>query len=243
MAKVVPVSSPEVAEAAKILENVFRAVNIALANEMKLVLDRMGIDVWEVIEAAKTKPFGFMPFYPGPGLGGHCIPLDPFYLTWKAAEHGTWARFIELAGEINTSMPQHVVERTSRALNRHGKSLRGSKALVLGLSYKADIDDDRESPSFEIIERLRAAGAEVAYCDPYIPVARPGREHDLRLSSVPCTAEEFARHDVLVVSTAHTDFKNAALYARAKLVVDTRNLMAPLGLGRPGAPGPEVYRA
>ena len=146
MAKVVPVSSPEVAEAAKILENVFRAVNIALANEMKLVLDRMGIDVWEVIEAAKTKPFGFMPFYPGPGLGGHCIPLDPFYLTWKAAEHGAWARFIELAGEINTSMPHHVVDRTARALNRHGKSLKGSKALVLGLSYKADIDDDRESP-------------------------------------------------------------------------------------------------
>jgi UDP-N-acetyl-D-glucosamine dehydrogenase len=243
MAKVVPVSSPEVAEAAKILENVFRAVNIALANEMKLVLDRMGIDVWEVIEAAKTKPFGFMPFYPGPGLGGHCIPLDPFYLTWKAAEHGIWARFIELAGEINTSMPQHVVERTARALNRHGKSLRGAKALVLGLSYKADIDDDRESPSFEIIERLRAAGAEVAYCDPYIPVARPGREHDIRLSSVPCTAEEFARHDVLVVSTSHSDFKERALYAGARLVVDTRNLMAPLGLGGPGAPGPEVYRA
>jgi UDP-N-acetyl-D-glucosamine dehydrogenase len=243
MAKVVPVSSPEVAEAAKILENVFRAVNIALANEMKLVLDRMGIDVWEVIEAAKTKPFGFMPFYPGPGLGGHCIPLDPFYLTWKAAEHGVWARFIELAGEINTSMPHHVVDRTARALNRHGKSLKGSKALVLGLSYKADIDDDRESPSFEIIERLRAAGAEVAYCDPYIPVARPGREHDIGLSSVPCTPEEFARHDVLVVSTAHSDFRVAALYAGARLVVDTRNLMAPLGLGGPGAPGPEVYRA
>jgi UDP-N-acetyl-D-glucosamine dehydrogenase len=243
MAKVVPVSSPEVAEAAKILENVFRAVNIALANEMKLVLDRMGIDVWEVIEAAKTKPFGFMPFYPGPGLGGHCIPLDPFYLTWKAAEHGAWARFIELAGEINTSMPHHVVDRTARALNRHGKSLKGSRALVLGLSYKADIDDDRESPSFEIIEHLRAAGAEVAYCDPYIPVARPGREHDIGLSSVPCTAEEFARHDVLVVSTAHSDFKDEALYAGVKLVVDTRNLMAPLGLGRPGAPGPEVFRA
>jgi len=243
MAKVVPVSSPEVAEAAKILENVFRAVNIALANEMKLVLDRMGIDVWEVIEAAKTKPFGFMPFYPGPGLGGHCIPLDPFYLTWKAAEHGVWARFIELAGEINTSMPHHVVDRTALALNRHGKSLKGSKALVLGLSYKADIDDDRESPSFEIIERLRAAGAEVAYCDPYIPVARRGREHDLRLSSVPCTPEEFARHDVLVVSTAHSNFKDEALYAGVKLVVDTRNLMAPLGLGRPGAPGPEVFRA
>jgi UDP-N-acetyl-D-glucosamine dehydrogenase len=243
LAKVVPVSSPEVAEAAKILENVFRAVNIALANEMKLVLDQMGIDVWEVIEAAKTKPFGFMPFYPGPGLGGHCIPLDPFYLTWKAAEHGVWARFIELAGEINTSMPHHVVDRTARALNRHGKSLKGSKVLVLGLSYKADIDDDRESPSFEIIERLRASGTEVAYCDPYIPVARPGREHDLRLSSVPCTAEEFARHDVLVVATAHSDFGHRELFAGVKLVVDTRNLMAPLGLGGPGASGPEVFRA
>jgi UDP-N-acetyl-D-glucosamine dehydrogenase len=243
VAQVVPVSSPEVAEAAKILENVFRAVNIALANEMKLVLDRMGINVWEVIEAARTKPFGFMPFYPGPGLGGHCIPLDPFYLTWKAAEHGAWARFIELAGVINTSMPEHVVETTARALNRHRRSLRGSRALVLGLSYKADIDDDRESPSFEIIERLRAAGAEVAYCDPYIPVARPGREHDIRLSSVPCTPEEFARHDVLVVSTAHSDFKDARLYAGARLVVDTRNLMAPLGLGAEGSPGPEVVRA
>jgi UDP-N-acetyl-D-glucosamine dehydrogenase len=241
---VVPVSSPEVAEAAKILENVFRAVNIALANEMKIVLDQMGINVWEVIEAAKTKPFGFMPFYPGPGLGGHCIPLDPFYLTWKAAEHGAWARFIELAGEINTSMPQHVVERTARALNRHGRSLKGSKVLVLGLSYKADIDDDRESPSFEIIERLRAAGAEVAYCDPYIPVARAGREHDIGLSSVPCSAEEFGRHDVLLVSTAHGDFKDASLYTGVKLVVDTRNLMAPLGFtGAPGAPGPEVFRA
>jgi UDP-N-acetyl-D-glucosamine dehydrogenase len=241
--RVVPVSSPEVAEAAKLLENIFRAVNIALANEMKLVLDRMGIDVWEVIEAAKTKPFGFMPFYPGPGLGGHCIPLDPFYLAWKAAEHGVWARFIELAGEINTSMPQHVVERTARALNRQGRSLKGSRVLVLGLSYKADIDDDRESPSFEIIERLRAAGAEVAYCDPYIPVARPGREHDIRLASVPCTAEEFARHDALVVSTAHSDFRDPALYRDARLVVDTRNLMAPLGLGAPGVPGPEVFRA
>jgi UDP-N-acetyl-D-glucosamine dehydrogenase len=242
IAKVVPVSSPEVAEAAKILENVFRAVNIALANEMKVVLDKMGINVWEVIEAAKTKPFGFMPFYPGPGLGGHCIPLDPFYLTWKAAEHGAWARFIELAGEINTAMPEYVLERTARALNRHGKSLKGSRALVLGLSYKADIDDDRESPSFEIIEKLREAGAEVAYCDPYIPAARPGREHDIRLSSVACTAEEFARHDVLVVSTAHSDFKDAALYAGVKLVVDTRNLMAPLGRGTE-TPGPDVVRA
>jgi UDP-N-acetyl-D-glucosamine dehydrogenase len=241
VAKVVPVSSPEVAEAAKILENVFRAVNIALANEMKLVLDRMGIDVWEVIEAAKTKPFGFMPFYPGPGLGGHCIPLDPFYLTWKAAEHGVWARFIELAGEINTGMPHHVVDRVARALNRHGKSLKGSSVLVLGLSYKADIDDDRESPSFEILELLAAGGAAVAYCDPYIPVARPGRAHDIGLASVPCTADEFARYDAIVVSTAHTDFREAALFSRAKLVVDTRNLVASLGL--PSGSGPEVVGA
>jgi UDP-N-acetyl-D-glucosamine dehydrogenase len=241
--RVVPVSSPEVAEAAKLLENIFRAVNIALANEMKLVLDRMGINVWEVIEAANTKPFGFMPFYPGPGLGGHCIPLDPFYLTWKAAEYGVWARFIELAGEVNTAMPSYVVDRTARALNRHGKSLRGARVLVLGLSYKADIDDDRESPSFEIIERLREEGAIVAYCDPYIPVARPGREHDIGLSSVPCTAEEFARHDALVVSTAHSEFKDPALYRDARIVIDTRNLMAPMGYGGSGVEGPDVVRA
>ena len=235
-----PVSSPEIAEAAKLLENIFRGVNIALANEMKVVLDRMGINVWEVIEAAKTKPFGFMPFYPGPGLGGHCIPLDPFYLTWKAAEHGVWARFIELAGEVNTSMPHYVVDRTARALNRHGRSLKGSRVLVLGLSYKADIDDDRESPSFEIIELLRAEGAAVAYCDPYIPVARPGREHDIQLSSVPCTGEEFGRYDAIVVSTAHGDFKDPELYRSARLVVDSRNLLAPLGLGESG---PDVVRA
>jgi UDP-N-acetyl-D-glucosamine dehydrogenase len=240
---VVPVSAPEVAEAAKLLENIFRAVNIALANEMKLVLDRMGVNVWEVIDAARTKPFGFMPFYPGPGLGGHCIPLDPFYLTWKAAEYGIWARFIELAGDVNTAMPDYVVDRTAKALNRHGKSLKGSRALVLGLSYKADIDDDRESPSFEIIERLQEQGANVAYCDPYIPVARPGRDHDLGLASVPCTAEEFARHDVLVVSTAHSDFRDPALYRGVRLVVDTRNLMASV-TGRAGlGDGPEIVRA
>ena len=240
---VVPVSSPEVAEAAKLLENIFRAVNIALANEMKLVLERMGIDVWEVIEAAKTKPFGFMPFYPGPGLGGHCIPLDPFYLAWKAAEHGVWARFIELAGEVNTSMPHYVVDRTARALNGHGRSLKGARVLVLGLSYKADIDDDRESPSFEIIELLREAGAEVSYCDPYIPVARPGRAHDIGLCSVACSAEEFARHDAVVVSTAHSDFRRRELFQSVRLVVDTRNLLAPLGFGLPGQAGPEVVRA
>ena len=186
--RVVPVSSAEVAESAKLLENIFRAVNIALVNEMKVVFDRMGIDVWEVIEAAKTKPFGFMPFYPGPGLGGHCIPLDPFYLTWKAAEYGMWARFIELAGEINTSMPRYVVDRTVEAVNQSGKSIVGAKVLVLGLSYKADIDDDRESPSFELIELLQERGAVVSYCDPYVPVARRGRKHDLGLQSVPCTA-------------------------------------------------------
>jgi UDP-N-acetyl-D-glucosamine dehydrogenase len=240
VAEVVPVSSPEIAEAAKLLENIFRSVNIALANEMKVVLDRMGINVWEVIEAAKTKPFGFMPFYPGPGLGGHCIPLDPFYLTWKAAEHGIWARFIELAGEVNTSMPQYVVDRTAKALNRHGKSLNGSRVLVLGLSYKADIDDHRESPSFEIIELLQGEGADVAYCDPYIPEPGPKREHDLRLRSVPCSAEEFARYDAIVVSTAHGDFRDPKLFAGARLVVDTRNLMASLGLGRAGL---DVMRA
>jgi UDP-N-acetyl-D-glucosamine dehydrogenase len=241
--KVVPVSSAEVAEMAKLLENTFRMVNIGMVNEMAIMCDRLGIDVWEVIEAAATKPFGFMKFTPGPGLGGHCIPIDPLYLSWKLKTLNYRARFIELAGEVNSAMPHHVVDRTLRALNGHGKSLKGSKVLVLGLSYKADIDDDRESPSFEIIERLRASGAEVAYCDPYIPVARAGREHDIGLASVPCSAEEFARHDVLLVSTAHSDFKKASLYAGVKLVVDTRNLMAPLGFGAPGAPGPEVLRA
>ena len=241
---VVPVSSPEVAEAAKILENVFRAVNIALANEMKLVLDQMGINVWEVIEAAKTKPFGFMPFYPGPGLGGHCIPLDPFYLTWKAAEHGVWARFIELAGEINTAMPQHVVERTARALNRHGKSLKGSKVLVLGLSYKADIDDDRESPSFEIIERLRADGRRGRVLRPLHPRGRAGREHDIGLASVPCTAEEFARHDVL----ARLDGALGLQERRALRRGEARGRHpqpdgAPRVSARPARPGPEVFRA
>jgi UDP-N-acetyl-D-glucosamine dehydrogenase len=223
--RVVTVSTPEVAESAKLLENIFRAVNIALVNEMKVVFDRMGIDVWEVIEAAKTKPFGFMPFYPGPGLGGHCIPLDPFYLTWKAAEYGTWARFIELAGEVNTSMPRYVIDRTVEAVNRTGKSIVGAKVLVLGLSYKADIDDDRESPSFELIELLQERGAVVSYCDPFVPVARRGRKHDLSLSSVPCTPEEFANYDAVLISTAHSRFADPKLYASAKLVIDTRNIV------------------
>jgi UDP-N-acetyl-D-glucosamine dehydrogenase len=222
---VVPVSSAEIAESSKLLENIFRAVNIALVNELKIVFDRMGIDVWQVIEAAKTKPFGFMAFYPGPGLGGHCIPLDPFYLTWKAAEYGTWARFIELAGEVNTSMPRYVVDRTVEAINADGKSIVGSKILVLGLSYKADIDDDRESPSFELIELLQERGAVVAYCDPYVPTARRGRKHDLGLKSVPCTAEEFATYDAVLISTAHTQFRNPSLYKNVKLAVDTRNII------------------
>src|SRR2546422_8108405 len=234
---IVPVSSCRVAEATKLLENTFRGVNIALVNELKVVYAAMGIDVWEVIEAAKTKPFGFMPFYPGPGLGGHCIPLDPFYLSWKASEYGSWARFIELAGEINHRMPAYVVNKVMLALNEQGKALKGSRVCVLGLAYKANIDDDRESPSYEIIELLRDAGARVDYCDPYFPVARHTRKHgDLGLRSVPLSAESFAEFDALVVATAHETFKKPGLYARAKLVVDTRNLIAPLFKGAPPVP-------
>jgi UDP-N-acetyl-D-glucosamine dehydrogenase len=230
--RVVPVSSSRVAESAKLLENVFRSVNIALVNELKMIFDRMGIDVWEVIEAAKTKPFGYMPFYPGPGLGGHCIPLDPFYLSWKAAEHGEWARFIELAGEINTRMPRYVVDKVMRALNEDGKALNGSRVLVLGLAYKANIDDDRESPSYEILELLQESGATVAYCDPHFPKARKGRKHHLELASVPCTREAFADSDAIVISTAHEAFRRPELFTDARLVVDTRNLLAPLFAGQ-----------
>ncbi len=227
--KVVRVSTAEVAESGKLLENIFRSVNIALVNELKVVFDKMGIDVWEVIEAAKSKPFGYMPFYPGPGIGGHCIPLDPFYLSWKAAEHGAWARFIELAGEINTSMPHYVVDKTVKALNEQGKSIKGAKVLVLGLSYKADIDDDRESPSYELIDLLDHLGAEWAYCDPFIPTARLGRKNKRQMSTVPCTREEFARYDALLVATAHSAFKDVALYEDVRLVVDTRNVLNPSG--------------
>ena len=240
MDKVVPVSSSRVAESSKLLENIFRSVNIALVNELKVIFDGMGIDVWEVIEAAKTKPFGYMPFYPGPGLGGHCIPLDPFYLAWKAAEHGHWARFIELAGEINTRMPSYVVSKVAEALNGEGKALRGSKVLVLGLSYKANIDDDRESPSYEILELLKDAGAEVAYCDPFFPRTAKTRKYDLGLASIPVTPEAFGSHDAVVVSTAHEQFKNEALYRDVKLVVDTRNILAPLF---PKGQGPRVVKA
>jgi len=240
MDKVVPVSTARVAESAKLLENIFRSVNIALVNELKAIFDRMGIDIWEVIEAAKTKPFGFMPFYPGPGLGGHCIPLDPFYLSWKAAEFGHWARFIELAGEINTRMPAYVVTKVAEALNGDGKPVKRSKVLVLGLSYKANIDDDRESPSYEILELLKDAGAEVAYCDPFFPRTHKTRKHDLGLASIPATPEAFGCHDVVVISTAHDEFKQADLYRDVRLVVDTRNLLAPLF--RAGK-GPRVVKA
>jgi UDP-N-acetyl-D-glucosamine dehydrogenase len=236
MQTVVPVSSSRVAEASKLLENIYRAVNIALVNELKMTFDRMDIDVWEVIEAAKTKPFGFQAFYPGPGLGGHCIPLDPFYLTWKAAEYGTWTRFIELAGEINTGMPQWVVSKVAEALSEDRKSVKGAKVLVLGLSYKADIDDDRESPSYELIELLEARGADVAYCDPLFPRSRPGRAGHPEMSSVPLNAEEFGKYDVVLLSTAHRQFADPGLYTSCPLVVDTRNVV------RDGW-GPRVVRA
>jgi len=225
MEAVVPVSSSRVAEAAKLLENIYRAVNIALVNELKVTFDHMGIDVWEVIEAAKTKPFGFQAFYPGPGLGGHCIPLDPFYLSWKAAEHGVWTRFIELAGEINTGMPAWVISKVSAALSDEGKGLKGAKVLILGLSYKPDIDDDRESPSYELIRLLRERGADVSYCDPHFPAARPGRRNNPEMRSVPLTTEEFARYDLVLLSTAHREFYDPALYRDTKLVVDTRNVV------------------
>jgi UDP-N-acetyl-D-glucosamine dehydrogenase len=239
--KVVPVSHARIAESSKLLENIFRSINIALVNELKVIFDKMGIDVWEVIEAAKTKPFGFMPFYPGPGLGGHCIPLDPFYLSWKAAEHGHWARFVELAGEINTRMPEYVVSKVVEGLNGDSKALKGSKVLVLGLSYKANIDDDRESPTWEILELLKEGGAQIAYCDPFFPTARKGRKHDLGLSSVPVTPEGFAGYDALVVSTAHDQFKDPALYRDVPLVVDARNLLAPLNFA--GKKRPRVVKA
>ncbi len=221
--RVVPVSSAEVAEAAKLLENIFRAVNIALANEMKVVLEVMGIDVWEVIRAAATKPFGFTPFWPGPGLGGHCIPIDPFYLAHKAREAGQEARFIELAGEVNTAMPAHVIDRLDTALHAGGKTLEKSRILVLGLAYKPDIDDVRESPSFEIIRLLRARGAHVDYSDPHVPATWPGRSGDLGMKSVALTPERVASFDAVVLATNHADFDYALLARHARLIIDTRD--------------------
>jgi UDP-N-acetyl-D-glucosamine dehydrogenase len=221
--KTIPVSSSQAAEATKLLENIFRSVNIALVNEMKIILDRMGIDVWEVIEAAKTKPFGFMPFYPGPGLGGHCIPIDPFYLTWKAREYDMNTRFIELAGEINTSMPFWVIRKLMDALNDRGKSLKGSKILVLGAAYKKDIDDPRESPSFKLMEILIDKGAEVDYNDPFIPELPSMRMYDVKGKSVELTEENLAKYDCVLVSTDHSVYEFDFIVKHAQLVIDTRN--------------------
>lgn len=223
--EVVPVASAEIAESAKLLENIFRCVNIAMVNELKTVLAPMGIDVWEVIRAASTKPFGFMPFFPGPGLGGHCIPIDPFYLTWKAKEVGRPTRFIELAGEINTAMPHYVVDRVAEALNERGKSVKGSRVLVLGLAYKPDIDDVRESPSFELIELLKHKGAQVDYSDPHCPETWAGRKHDLQMKSVPITPESVKSYDCVLVSTNHSAFDWATIAKHARLVVDSRDAL------------------
>jgi UDP-N-acetyl-D-glucosamine dehydrogenase len=236
--RTVAVSGTRVAEAAKILENVYRAVNIALVNELKVAFDRMGIDVWEVIEAAKTKPFGFQAFYPGPGLGGHCIPIDPFYLTWKAREYGVTTRFIELAGEINSTMPAHVVARLIDALNARGKPLNGAKVLVLGVAYKRDTDDPRESPALEILDLLIAKGARADYSDPHLPTLPPARHHDLRLTSVPLEAATIADYDALLLVTDHSAFDYATMFAHAQLVVDTRNAFA-----QRGHVGPSVVKA
>jgi UDP-N-acetyl-D-glucosamine dehydrogenase len=226
---IIPVSSCRTAEATKLLENIFRSVNIALVNELKVVYSAMGIDVWEVIDAAKTKPFGFMPFYPGPGLGGHCIPIDPFYLTWKAREYSQNTRFIELAGEINTAMPDYVVQRVAQALNSVRKALRGSRLLVLGLAYKANVDDDRESPSYRLMDLLQAQGAEVSYYDPHVPVIRPSREHShwAGTKSVPWNRETIAGFDLVLIATAHRAINYSQLAEWGQCIVDTRNVMAP----------------
>src|SRR3954453_9444958 len=221
--QVIPVSSAEVAEAAKLLENIYRAVNIALVNEMKVVLTAMGIDVWEVIQAAATKPFGFQAFYPGPGLGGHCIPIDPYYLTWKAREYGRSTRFIELAGEVNHSMPAYVVDRLVHALNERSRSARGSRVLVLGLAYKPDVDDVRESPSFELIEKLEHLGAAVDYNDPHVPQTHKMRHHDLRMSSVELSPQSLKSYDCVLVATHHQAYDWQMVADHAKLIVDTRN--------------------
>ncbi|MFA6288641.1 MAG: nucleotide sugar dehydrogenase [Opitutaceae bacterium] len=220
--KLVPVSSCRVAEATKLLENIFRSVNIALVNELKIVYAAMGIDIWEVIEAAKTKPFGFMPFYPGPGLGGHCIPIDPFYLTWKAREFGQHTRFIELAGEINTAMPDYVVKVAFEALNNDGKAVKNARVLILGLAYKANVDDDRESPSYKLIEKFEALGAKVAYHDPFVPVVPMTREHAVyagRKSVAAITSD----YDLIVVSTGHAAYREFDFSAYPMPLIDTRN--------------------
>jgi UDP-N-acetyl-D-glucosamine dehydrogenase len=227
ISQVVPVSSTRAAEMTKLLENIHRAVNIGLMNELKPLADRMGIDLYEVIRAAATKPFGFVPYYPGPGLGGHCIPIDPFYLTWKAREYGMHTRFIELAGEINTAMPAYVVQKTADALNEATKPLKGSRVLVLGIAYKKNVDDMRESPSVELMELLREKGAEVAYSDPFFPAFPPMRRHAFSLTSVAVTAETLASFDAVILATDHDNFDYPLIETHSPLLVDTRGRFAP----------------
>jgi UDP-N-acetyl-D-glucosamine dehydrogenase len=234
----VPVTSPRVAEATKLLENIYRAVNIALVNELKMVFDRMGIDVWEVIEAAKTKPFGFQAFFPGPGLGGHCIPIDPFYLTWKARESEIHTRFIELAGEINAYMPYYVVQKTIRALNDDHKSIKGAKILLLGMAYKPDVDDLRESPSLKIMELLIKEGAEVDYNDPYIPELKPMRKYNFSTGSVDLTSENLSSYDAVIVTTNHSCYDYDLILKEANIVIDTRN-----ALGIKGQRNGKIWKA
>ncbi len=233
--QVVPVSSTKAAEMTKLLENIHRAVNIGLVNEMKIVADRMGIDIFEVVDAAATKPFGFTPYYPGPGLGGHCIPIDPFYLTWKAREYGLHTRFIELSGEVNQAMPEYVVTKLMDGLNDQSKALKGSRVLILGIAYKKNVDDMRESPSVEIMELLEAKGAEVAYSDPHVPVFPKMREHHFNLSSEALTAENLASFDAVVLATDHDRFDYALIQSAARLIVDSR--------GKYRAPAPHIIKA
>ena len=228
--KTVPVSSPSAAEATKLLENIFRSVNIALVNELKMVFDKMNIDIWEVIAAASTKPFGFKPFYPGPGLGGHCIPIDPFYLTWKAREFEINTKFIELAGEINTYQPYYVVEKSIEALNKFKKALNGSKVLILGAAYKNDIDDMRESPSLKLIEIYREKGASVDYSDPIIPTLPKTRKYNYHMNSVKLTKEKLKSYDLVVLSTDHSNFDYKFIAQNSKLIVDSRNAFESRGI-------------
>ena len=227
ISEVVPVSSTQAAEMTKLLENIHRAVNIGLMNELKPLADRMGIDLYEVIRAAATKPFGFVPYYPGPGLGGHCIPIDPFYLTWKAREFGMHTRFIELAGEINTAMPAYVVQKTADALNDVGKPLKGSRLLVLGIAYKKNVDDMRESPSVEVMDLLQAKGADVQYSDPFFAVFPPMRRHAFALTNTPLSAEALANFDAVILATDHDGFDYDLIAAHSRLLIDTRGRFAP----------------
>ena len=228
--KTVPVSSPRAAEATKLLENIYRSINIALVNELKMVFDRMDIDIWEVVKAASTKPFGFQPFYPGPGLGGHCIPIDPFYLTWKAREFEISTKFIELAGEINTYMPYYVVEKAGEVLNKFKKSLNGSKVLILGASYKKDIDDMRESPSLKLIEILREKGANVDYNDPYVSKLPKTRKYNYDMHSVDINKKNIGRYDLVLLSTDHSNYDYKFINTNAKLILDTRNAFEKNGI-------------